>query len=320
MAQDFQQMMDAALCDVPRTSVLDEVHFEPIGEEENRQRILYECGKRPAPDTDKPRVHVGVAGGFNFDIASVTRPERILLLDINAPQEQFWKKLIGLLKECTTPEEFIDRAWDLRDEQARDGQPLRTESDSWNMYPLGAYWVKPEAYAYLHHMACDGHIATATLDIIKDAKAAQLLGRSLREAGLYVDTCYWSNIASYFEPELMSQVSTDDDVFRSKRGGVPYPERTYFEHKNDPDAHAPIRKWKGRNPRNMPLYEHMLRNISAIGAEMHSTHMLTAYGEGYPLTITDGPPRDASQRRAQWRAHYRKENGVEPTGNPEMGR
>lgn len=339
MVEDFQQIIDTALKDVPITSVWDEIHFQPIAEEGHRAQILRACSKRPAPQTDAPRVHVGVAGGFNFDVVCITRPARMLLLDNNEAQARFWHEVIGLLKECDNANDFTDRIFTLTDTYAMDRQltyqspaergavlsvdrimALREAEDSFRYYPLGAQWLEPDNYAYLHQLACDGHIAIATLDITKDTQAAQALGAAMRHAGLTTDTCYWSNIASTIEP-MHSMVNARESVFRRDQGGLSYGAHDYYTCKNngiDPEQNTV--QWDGSDTRNMPLFEHMLRNISTIGADAHSTHMLANVTGSYPLILTDGPPRDPSNRREQWRERHLKEQGVEPKDRHNMER
>lgn len=311
MTASLQTYLEDALTDVPITSVWDEVHFEPIGEKNHRALIMHKLQARAARDIPaSPRIHVGVGGAFNFDIIGQTHPDAALLLDANSAQHVFWGRVIALLAQCETRAAFYEqyrtlsrdlemprdlvratpgeRAKVLREQQ---GLHLREENESWAMpYPnVTTAWLEPAAYEHLHRLAKAGKIASVTVDIVHDKRACQVIGRSLEEQGYAVDTCYWSNIGSTLEPN----VPDIRDVVSGNGKRLAYPELTYFDHKNTGNSHPPYTTWHGKPKEKVPLYEQMLRNISAIGANSHSAHMLTTYSNDdyYPLVMTDGPPR-----------------------------
>lgn len=330
MTKLLQTYLEDVLTDVPITSVWDEVHFEPIGEKNHRAIILHKLSTRPLPNTaDSPRIHVGVGGGFNFDIIAQTHPDAALLLDANSAQHAFWGRVIALLAQCETPEAFCEQYYTLsrdlemphelvratpgeRAEALRNLQRmhLREENESWAIaYPnIATAWLEPDAYAHLHRSAKAGKIASITVDIVHDKHACQTIGRSLEEQGYSVDTCYWSNIGSTLEPH----VSDIRDVVSGNGKGLAYPELTYFDQKNTGNLSPAYTIWHGKPREKLPLYEQMLRNISAIGASTHSTHMLTTYDNDdyYPLVMTDGPPRGCELHRADTLTHKPTTSGI----------
>lgn len=330
MTASLQTCLEDALTDVPITSVWDEVHFEPIGEKNHRALIMHKLQARASTNVaPSPRIHVGVGGGFNFDIIGQTRPDAALLLDANSAQHVFWGRVIDLLAQCETREAFYEqyhtlsrelemprelvrvtpgeRAKLLREQQSIH---LREEND-WAMpYPnVTTAWLEPSAYAHLHRLAKAGKIASVTVDIVHDKRACQTIGRALEEQGYAVDNCYWSNIGSTLEPN----VSDIRDAVSGNGKGLAYPELTYFEHKNTGNSHPSYAIWHGKPKEKVPLYEQMLRNISAIGAHSHSAHMLTTYtnDDYYPLVMTDGPPRGRELHRGGSLSHQPPTSGID---------
>lgn len=296
MKNTFQQRIDSVMANQSCNSAEGSVHFYPVGEIEHRQEILTKLREGKLHSSDKPRVHIGVAGGFNFSICSITRPDRILLLDMNRHQKPFWRAVIRQLANCDTPAAFRQAFKGLNERfviRAKDGHPD---------YLKQVDWMQPENYAYLHHMAASGCMAAATMDIIEDRQAACNLGGALKADGLEVDTCYWSNVGAGSQPyrkmhsrfldnqKWATHHASHGDVYNTQDGGLCYPNGAFY---GRPANKTPLEIWDGqpkRQYRFLPTFERMLINISEIGADPHTMHIL-ASSKPRPLILSEGPLR-----------------------------
>ncbi len=271
----FQSLINKALVGKPCHSVDEKgVFFAPFGEDHepgnHLGRVMKHLNDYVSPDG--PRVHVGVAGGFNFSIAAKTRPDCILLLDMNQRQAQFWGKVIELLKANPSRDEFAN-ACRVFIENSPDFSPNLYDINSYThrQYPDFADWIEDsDAYAYLHQLACDGHIAVATLDLINDTEACAAIGSALKQHGLTVDTCYWSNVGSYIQPypthrrqDIPQRPAFSNGMFNTKESdakdpkqrpvkkglkeGLIYPTTSFFEASGDASGQKHDVLWDGHN-------------------------------------------------------------------------
>lgn len=280
MTLTFQQSIDEAIANTPTNGSDHEVaHSKPIMECEHRAQVMARLKKDLKHHQGPNRVHMGVAGFFNLQIAATTKPDYLLLLDYNTAQETFWHHVIDELKTAES----------LKDFKRYDCPPL-TE----------------EGFQHLKKLAHEGCIATATVDIINDRERAERLGNHLAEMELETDTAYWSNIGAYLMPGITESrrasnlISSTDSVHRD--GTLQYPTKGFG------GVQRGTSHWDGEETKHgkpvafeeLPPYERMLRNIAAIGGTK-GTHIMTDLMEGYaPLIITDGPP---SRTPKQWAKH-----------------
>ncbi len=327
MSQTFQETIDAALKNVPRNTVESDVHFRPVSEDIPQIMIEEALKDRPSFAQNGKKLHIGTAGGMNFSIACKTKPDRILLLDINKNQEIFWKEIVTLLKENRHPWEFIEAY-----QSKQFSVAIRDAKGSLYHYMNKADWQSDEkTYLYLHKMAKQGHIAVATLDLIHDEQAAQVLGATLKQQGWMADTCYWSNIASFIRPiELTGTKPGEGMVFGTPEQGLVYAPKSFYTgghfNKAQSDAERVSKfqpaQWKGEPTSNrdkLPMFEKMMRNISALGRDPHSMHILTSTEKPYADFI-EGPPRDPEQRRQSWREKHLTRGTEKVEGSYDMDR
>lgn len=321
MKYDFQQFIEKSLAHVPSVTQLAEyeIHHLPIQEHFDRGQMLRWLDKRPANEREKPNsLHIGVAGFHNFEIVGRTRPENILLLDVNPAQERFWKTIVRLLQANETSKSFKEAFHALRIEgsiRCWDGTQVN-EAPFTNIeyYINDVDWLnEPDQYDYLHRMACQGKIAAASIDLLHDFKRAEVLGDALKNRGLVTDTCYWANIGSFFRPHRGSSfLSRNDSVFGEAPKGandpnsLVYPIYSYRvdraqktnQHWNDESMqHASI-----HHPETLPPMEQFLRIISAIGGEQGEHYLLETNAKPYrQMIIYEGPPKRLPAHERSWR-------------------
>ncbi len=282
MVESFQEQVDAALSDVPRASEtrVGEVHAPPIQEAVQRSVTIAKLVERGVP-SGHDRVHMGIAGFFNFDIAAVTRPDYLLLLDINSQQHAFWREIISMLQTHETPKQFYsdlharlgkDPGYFLCD----DGQKLelRDESHDCLFYVHNAPWVKDQdAYDHLRSLATRGRIATAEIDLVNDEARATALASVLRNGPYETDTCYWSNLATFLVPRGGAKAPMNYRELIEQQFGTRTPAA----------AKPPYAAQGGSN------FEKFLHHVSLIGGKK-GMHILCGTVPNQPLTITEGPP------------------------------
>lgn len=263
--------------------VRDEVYAHPMAEETHQEVILDELYERPESDVPN-RLHVGVAGLFNFEIASITRPSALLLLDYNEDQERFWKMIVTALKEGEDIGAFHDRFSLLLQEQLGQHDGIRIiHPRRFVDYLSHMEWLNdPELYQYFHELATHDKIMTATVDLAGPPEASRSIGDFITRHGFHVDTCYWSNIGQFFAPHLRGDIRADDGavfadgelVYRQN-----YYDRTRCEGDQLWDGEEYRSDWLGHEKRvdfqKLPAFERFLRNISEIGGA-HGFHMLTS--------------------------------------------
>lgn len=287
----FQEEINRAIDLLPLGACkdLNQIFSTPRLEVEHRKIVLERLTKDKSEYHHGPdRVHIGVAGFFNLEIAAVTRPDYILCLDCNTAQPQFWKEVVSALKDNDSIAGF------------------RKNCGLVNGYY--ANWLRePDAYAHLHKLAKEGRIATGTIDIIGGMDRAEAIGATLKRLSLKTDTAYWSNIGAYLLPNREEAfVSIEDNVSGNEpleySDGTKIPPMRYsndiFAGEKRDDA-ALI--WDGKEFKHgnklipfekLPPLEKMLRNISAIGGKTGCHIMTDLMADGRPLIITDGPPRN----------------------------
>lgn len=323
MEANFQQIIDRNLEPIQRHSVSAEVHFAPVGETRQQEEILAKWLPSHTTLASSKRLHIGVAGGFNFSIAAQTRPEKILLLDINAEQEKFWRIIIDLLKEHATSQQFLAAFDNLLSGEHFNGIALRDNKD----YPHNADWItNPDSYDYLHQMACQGNIAATTFDIIHDEHASKALREVFKEQCLYPATCYWSNIGESIQPRhLYSNVSFRESAFPDMGKTHNYPARDFYQngiihssHDSRPFSDQGIQRWDGVDEQNIPLYEKFMRHTSLLGNEPLSVHMFTIADlqrNNLKMMVSEGPMRDPDNVRNLWRQKHRDRLSNLPLGS-----
>jgi hypothetical protein len=314
--ETFQNRLDSALAAYPSSSTghANGIHHAPVGEHAHRIQGLRHLQSTHALAKPEKSLHIGAAGFYNFDIAAITRPDFLLFLDMNPDQQIFWQEVIAMLEANPSAEGFVE---DFKSRQ--DGHGFRTAqgilkqsalADFSDFYfnALPAWLADPEAYAHLRHLALCGHIGTATIDLIHDAKRAEALGNCLRELGLHTHTAYWSNIGSYFEPKRRGySTSTRDSVYgdmpNGSNLGVLFKEQTYIERERQSVLHTSesIHDASMRAPENLPRWEKFMRNVSAIGGE-EGEHFFMHITRKRPLIIHEGPPRRTPDAERNWRA------------------
>ncbi len=322
MKQDFQQFIDQALAHSPSVTKLDEydIHHTPILEHFDRGQMLRRLDARPAAERGKPNsLHIGVAGFHNFEVAGRTRPENILLLDVNPAQERFWKTVVRLLQTNEEPQAFREAFEALRIEGSircwDDSRVTETQPSDIAYYLAETSWLKdPEQYQYLHRMACDGKIAATTIDLLNDFERAEALGDALKEKGLKTDTCYWANISSFFRPHRAGGfVGRNDTVFGEGRragyepGTLIYPIYAYRVDRAEKTTQLwtdeQVQQARIHDPKSLPPMEQFTRIISAIGGEQGEHYLLeTNAGPYRRMLIFDGPPTRLPAAERSWRA------------------
>lgn len=190
-----------------------EVHTFPINERHHQKKILKMTKPRQVPD--HARIHVGVAGFFNFDMAAKAKSDAIVLCDINQDQIIFWRSIIKLLAQSPDRNSFR-KAFAERVDYARYHHGLGETQASRAVVDLrwydiskqhpnpddflrGQHWLRsPKAYQHLHRLAQEGMIATAPLDILDEAQCS-VFGERIAALDFggrkpLVDTIYGANV------------------------------------------------------------------------------------------------------------------------------
>ncbi len=306
MAGDLHVRIADALIAAEAKSRLvhDHVYIAPSSEFEHQEHIITKLRTREAPPAGK-RMHIGVGGFFNFDIAARTKPDVIFLLDNNVDAIPVWSLAAKGLRQCKDPKAFkaafLPELLMLKlDNPNIDLQSPAYVADYMNH---SAFWLRNQkAYDYLRTMAENGNIMCAPMDIVAASDAAQQIGQAIRDNGYQVDTAYWSNIGQFIAPyEAVPQPQTAVGSiergmkFTGEKGLFADDSLTYRREYIHSDAKAAgPAKWDGndyRHPiklgplslgketrraaKHYPPYERMLQNISAIGSE-RTLHMMTS--------------------------------------------
>lgn len=292
------------------------IHDLPVLEAPHRATLLRKLDARDASRDKVPdRLHIGVAGFYNFDIAATTRPDYMLLLDVNPHQEVFWRDITALLAEHKDTASFR-AAYDARKQEdgyhCADGTVLPVSGhDDLADYMGKARWLTNEnGYAHLHKLASEGRIAAATINLLRDDERAEAIGDAIAKLGLHTDTCYWSNIADMLQPHRGGRFTNKrDTVFGDVAScmaapGVKMPVFGYREG----EGQRAVELWTGdaiydaavHAPETLPPYERLMRHVSAIGGKEGDHHFLAVMPK-HPLIITDGPPRRLPNEEREWR-------------------
>lgn len=290
---------------------MHQIYMAPVGEHIHRREILREL-KDGLPGTHgHHRMHIGVGGMFNLEMAAMTKPDALLLLDANPAQKSFWDLFVILLKECEHPRELLGF---LKHGIVQSGVSLEHKLFDldylFHDYPA---WQQPAAYQHLRQLAQDGKILTADVDLVADRKRSEALGKFLHQKGFKTETCYWSNITDFIgasDPQGRT-FHTEGAVFEP---GVAF-ERFRYHGPKMRQQHAGRTQWDGEEKQpglfgigtrtmrfeEYPPLEKFLRNVSSIGGS-HGQHYMTANesiaAADTPLIRFDGPPRPPLQAKA----------------------
>lgn len=171
------------------------VHTFPVNEDTHCREILARVVQDAGKPHDKPRLHLGVAGFFNFDVAACGKHDGLILADINTDQVAFWRSVIQLVATSPTPNAFREAFCAQTDgtkfsllppeSEFRPMVELRYEDlqrksslHSPIQFLAQQRWLKsPELYQRIHEMAKDGRIASIELNLFDAAQC-----RGVREA------------------------------------------------------------------------------------------------------------------------------------------
>lgn len=266
----------------PQKKVTDKIYAHPMAEDTHQLVILEELDKRPRPSHPN-RLHIGVAGLFNFEIAAKTRPDALLLLDYNQEQEKYWGIMIECFKKSDNIKDFgaaLSKALQ-KEYDNPEGLRIIQIKDFQEYFNHSYEWLNPETFGYFKQLAEQGKIMTATIDLAGSDTSAKELGQFIKDQNFHVDTCYWSNIGQFFQPHLKGQQRGDGDVFPE---GLRYPKQYYDGTKcstgrttwdGEETVSRPILGERKLSFKEFPAFERFLRNISAIAGE-EGLHMLTS--------------------------------------------
>lgn len=310
--RDLQAALDNALAPTPRERepVAHGIYLAPVGEHAHRAEILRRLPELTAGKRGKARLHIGVGGLFNFEMASITRPDAILLADANPVQKQLWDYCIEVMRRTEDPASFRRQLIDV----VRTSPAPQHEIDYDVEYLRGHSlpWLAPDTYRHLRQLACDGKILTAEIDLVTDRDRSEALGKFLHEKGFQTQTCYWSNITDFIgaADKKGRPLHTDGAVFEK---GVKFAHARYCVAVKGRHAYAGKKAWDGQEqqsqlfaaPKAMafadyPPLEQFLRNVSAIGGRK-GLHFMTGNEDmepahPAPLMMFDGPPRRVQER------------------------
>lgn len=283
---------------------LSHVYVCPKAEDTHQAHIIERVSGRQMPQSG-PRAHVGVAGFFNADIAAHTRPDAMVLIDINRHAVEVWKIAVDTLACSATPKAFRSMFMNRLDAFAaqHEGIDMQPEKYIRDYLRHEAHWLKrPDAYAHLRMLAQQDRIACGVMDVLDTGTAASQLGDAIRTTGHHVDTAYWSNIGQFVAPyEKIPRPETLSDLMAAGRsytgdkglfadGVLQYGTEYFCDYS---PAKGP-KRWNGSESKRMlewgpisigrarprrsdelPPYERMLRNISVLGGE-RTLHMMTS--------------------------------------------
>ncbi len=293
--------------------VRDYVYVCPSAEYNDQAHIIRMLRKRGKPEGDK-RMHVGVAGFFNFDMAAITRPQAILLLDNNRDALRVWDVAIDTLKTCEHPRMFKDRFLAGLDALQREDSTIRLQPRDYMAAYLDddARWIKnAKAYAHIRDLAMNGAILKGEMDIVAANAAPQQVGQAIRDSGFVIDTAYWSNIGQYNSPYV--QGSARGSLAARLTGGQAFTGEVMFgkkglryrnEYFNSNSRAVGPQKWDGddyrhrfelgalklgkkqrRSAEEYPPYERMLQNISELSSAKTLHSMTSNVGNNSPILL-----------------------------------
>lgn len=83
----------------------EQVHFDAV-----KQQTQAHIQNLRIQHPHQPYAQIGFAGFFNLELAAHTRPDALVLCDINPRQKIFWQEVQRRLIAAPTPQDFI-RSW-----------------------------------------------------------------------------------------------------------------------------------------------------------------------------------------------------------------
>lgn len=234
--------------DVPR-------FLERISKMENKPlakstlRIVYvtsnEFGQKKVRDTLKTMdkipggVHFGVSGIYNWDLIANMKSEFAILGDYNPAVAEFNRRMLTILAEANSPEEFVDKAFEqmkmdlaLNDYfyaynifysqtlKLPDNTSLRDDLEFQLKRMLqrenGA--LSKENFPVLQKMAREGRIVPLHLDFC-DADAIKTIADAVHEQGFVFSSLYLSNAFDYLQnrPEAAKAFKQNIAVLQQDR-------------------------------------------------------------------------------------------------------
>ena len=187
----------------------------PIYEVEARRQLLQDVAKRAEiidehGGSEKARVHIGVAGTFNFDVLATGKHDAAVLVDMNNNQKTFWGGMIRLLKDSPTKEDMMAHIdenaaayFDLKDFPTHEtditGPGYKLAKMQMHNLIGDTRWVHdPASYQRIRTMALEGKLIPLSLDVF-DTKACEDLASAIEACTIdgkpaLIDTVYGSNI------------------------------------------------------------------------------------------------------------------------------
>lgn len=214
--------------DVPR-------FLERISKMENKPlaksilRIVYvtsnEFGQKKVRDTLKTTdkipggVHFGVSGIYNWDLIAYMKSEFAILGDYNPAVAEFNRRMLAILAEANSPEEFVEKAF----EQMKLDLALNEYFYAYNVFYSATHKLpdntslrddlefqlkrmlqrengalSKENFPVLQKMAREGRIVPLHLDFC-DADAIKMIADAIHEQGFVFSSLYLSNAYDYLQ-------------------------------------------------------------------------------------------------------------------------
>lgn len=206
-------------------------HAQPIGESMFRPSVLKHAIKHVEEvrqKTDKPLVHIGFAGFFNFDLIVESKPDNAILCDINNNQALFWNEIFDMIENSQTSSIFMRRWADKLTKQdtskaavmtCKSGIQFICRTSPTDNYFQECKWLEEENYRFLRKMIKKKKVLAVTLSAT-DPAGAEKLSHYLAENNFEVGTIYASNISETMTPRIAPGMKSA--VVKAKNKGDAY--------------------------------------------------------------------------------------------------
>lgn len=200
------------------------VHTRTFGEAKCLKEAIRALKVHFSGQADGKRCHVGVAGFFNLELVLSSRPDAVVLCDLNADQRVFWESFFDMVKESsnlTALRQAWEAGYDGGFEMSKPEEFGYLARQGWKGHPRhNRVWLRSngpsttfesvffgfsfghdeKAYADLRAMVSEGRMAAANLDLL-DTKTCARLGSALKGMGYGVESIYPSNVGEFLHRE-----------------------------------------------------------------------------------------------------------------------
>lgn len=265
---------------------LNHVCVLPQGHKHNHRPVLKHTQehnsalRQEAPD--RPLLHMGVGGLFNFDIVAAGRHDAMLLCDINPLQVSAMKEVVQILADSQTPAHFISRM----EKKNRDFLPYAPRT-VFLARLCEMPWLKDDAsFQHLHALARNKKIFVSQLDIYETDQCRKIK-EWMDEAGYTPSTIYTSNILEI--PLRSGLKNPKEDINIEKLNSLTYEDQQSALYKPEiPGSYQPA------VPSDFAARFH--KNLDILSSEQTLSFVLAEYFAVTPRIVIHGKGAASSSR------------------------